>query len=72
MRIVVADTGPINYLVLIEAVDLLPKLFDQVCIPQTVFDELTDRGRPPAAQIWVRQAPDWLNTNRATAAIRFN
>jgi predicted nucleic acid-binding protein len=33
MPIVVADTGPLNYLVLIEAIDLLPKLFDLVCVP---------------------------------------
>ena len=28
MRLVVADTGPLNYLVLIEAIELLPKLFE--------------------------------------------
>jgi len=28
MRLVVADTGPINYLILIGAIEVLPKLFD--------------------------------------------
>jgi predicted nucleic acid-binding protein len=60
MRIVVADTGPVNYLVLIGAIDLLPKLFGEVHAPQTVFDELTDRETPPLVRAWVTQAPDWL------------
>ena len=42
MRIIVADTGPLNDLVLIGEIDLLPKLFDGVLAPQTVIDELTD------------------------------
>jgi hypothetical protein len=29
MRVVVADTGPLNYLMLIGAIDILPKLFGQ-------------------------------------------
>jgi predicted nucleic acid-binding protein len=45
MPIVVADTGPLNYLVLIKAIDLLPKLFDLVCVPETVFGELTHQAR---------------------------
>jgi predicted nucleic acid-binding protein len=31
--IVVSDTSPINYLILIELQDLLPKLFDRILIP---------------------------------------
>lgn len=60
MRIVVADTGPLNYLVLIGAIGVLPKLFDQVLAPQAVFDELTDRDTPPPTRAWVTQAPDWF------------
>ncbi len=33
MRIVVADTGPLNYLVLIGQVNLLPALFEKVIVP---------------------------------------
>ena len=39
--IVVADTTPLNYLVLIEAVQLLPRLYQRVLIPPAVRDELT-------------------------------
>jgi hypothetical protein len=38
--IVVADTSPLNYLVLIDEVGLLPALFGQVLFPQAVFREL--------------------------------
>jgi predicted nucleic acid-binding protein len=69
MRIVVADTGPLNYLVLIEAIDLLPQLFDQVRAPQTVFDELTDQDTPPAVRTWVMQAPDWFGVDPDPTAL---
>jgi len=37
--IVVSDTSPINYLVLIERHDLLPELFQRVLIPDAVHRE---------------------------------
>jgi predicted nucleic acid-binding protein len=61
MRLVVADTGPLNYLVLIDAIDLLPKLFDQVLAPQTVRDELSARRTPERVRTWITQAPGWLD-----------
>ena len=33
MRLVIADTGPINYLVLIGCIDVLPALFEKVTLP---------------------------------------
>jgi predicted nucleic acid-binding protein len=36
MRIVVADTGSLNYLVLTDAIDLLSKLFESVLVPEAV------------------------------------
>ena len=46
MRLIIADTGPINYLVLIGSIDLLPILFENVILPSAVRAELTDPGRP--------------------------
>ena len=31
--IVVSDTSPVNYLLLIDQIDLLPRLFQQIIIP---------------------------------------
>jgi predicted nucleic acid-binding protein len=60
MRLVVADTGPINYLVLIEAIDLLPKLFEIILIPKAVHDELAHLDAPATVRAWIAQAPAWL------------
>jgi predicted nucleic acid-binding protein len=39
--IVVADTGPLNYLIQIKCDSLLQSLFSRVIIPKTVLLELT-------------------------------
>jgi predicted nucleic acid-binding protein len=36
VRLIIADTGPINYLVLIGSIDLLSMLFDSVILPSAV------------------------------------
>ena len=60
MRRVVADTGPLNYLVLTGDIELLPKLFGRILTPPAVRDELIDRDAPAAVRTWIAQAPDWL------------
>lgn len=50
MRLVVADTGPIHYLILIEQIELLPRLFAQVFLPSIVRDELAHAEAPDAVQ----------------------
>ena len=60
MRLVVADTGPPNYLVQIEAIDVLPKLFETIFVPRAVHDELAHADAPAAVRAWVAQVPAWL------------
>lgn len=61
MRVVVADAGPLHYLVLIEAVEVLPVLFGRVLVPGIVCAEL-DRPRTPAAvRAWLARHPAWLD-----------
>jgi predicted nucleic acid-binding protein len=38
--VVVADTSPINYLVLIDQIDLLTRLYVRILIPPAVLEEL--------------------------------
>ena len=52
MRIVVADTGHLNYLILVGAIELLPKLFDSVLMPEAVLAELRHPGAAPLVRIW--------------------
>ena len=44
--LVVADTSPINYLILIQHELLLPTLYTQVIIPPAVLRELEDPETP--------------------------
>ncbi|MFM6370265.1 MAG: DUF3368 domain-containing protein, partial [Dolichospermum sp.] len=48
--IIVSDTTPISELAKVNHLNLLPKLFGKVVIPQGVFDEL-QVGEHPAAQL---------------------
>ena len=43
MRLVIADTGPLNYLILIGHVHLLPLLFEKVVLPTSLSPELEKR-----------------------------
>ena len=65
--IVVADTSPLCYLILINCVDVLPKLFGRVSIPQAVRDELSSTDAPEALQSWMRQPPEWLEIHSVSS-----
>ena len=58
--IVIADTTPIRYLVLLGYADLLPRLYGEVVIPIAVFDELTLVSSPEKVRQFVAAKPDWL------------
>jgi predicted nucleic acid-binding protein len=58
--IVVADTTPVNYLVLIEEADLLPRLFGVVLIPPAVWEELNDPDTPAPVRAWLAHPPSWF------------
>ena len=53
MRLVVADTSPLNYLILIEQVEILPALFEKVFVPQIVRDELQHSEAPESVRRWI-------------------
>lgn len=60
MRIVIADTGPINYLVLIGHAEILPALFEKVTIPSAVYQELASPHAPKPVREWIQAPPAWL------------
>ncbi len=61
MNIVVSDTSPIHYLILCGAVNLLPKLFERVVIPPTVFEELQQPNTPASVREWAADLPPWCS-----------
>jgi predicted nucleic acid-binding protein len=58
--IVVADTTPLNYLILINEIDVLPRLYGRVVIPQAVREELIRSRAPASVRTWIAQPPGWL------------
>jgi predicted nucleic acid-binding protein len=67
VRLIVADTGPINYLVLIGAIDVLPILFEKVILPSAVRAELMDPDAPNSVRSWIADPPVWLEVNETPA-----
>ena len=61
MRLVIADTSPINYLLLTGYIDILPALFDRIILPAAVWDELKHPKAPPVVQSWVAAPPPWVD-----------
>lgn len=60
MQLVVADTGPLHYLVLIGHIDLIPALFDTVFVPPEVQEELSRAEAPTEVRSWIANPPAWL------------
>ncbi len=58
--IIVSDTSPICYLLLIDQINILPKLYGLVTIPQAVFDELQALEAPEVVRNWLAKPPEWL------------
>ncbi len=58
--IVVADTGPINYLILIGRIDVLAALYQSVAIPRAVYAELVRPEASDAVREWAASPRFWL------------
>lgn len=63
MQIVIADTGPVNYLILIGHIDVLPALFQKVILPSSVRDELT--AAPVLVKNWIARPPSWIDVRKS-------
>lgn len=61
MRVVVADATPLHYLILIEAVHVLPRLFEKIHVPAEVRTELIHEATPAVVRTWMRKSPGWLD-----------
>jgi predicted nucleic acid-binding protein len=57
---VVADAGPLHYLVLIDCGEALGTLFDRVLVPIAVRDELLHPRAPQKVKDWIVSVHPWL------------
>lgn len=66
MQLVIADTGPINYLILIGHIDVLPALFAKVILPSVVRDELNHPKAPTPVRQWIANLPEWAEVRQTS------
>lgn len=64
--IVIADTGPVNYLILIGEIEVLPALYGRVLVPPLVCEELKRPHAPEAVRTWASRPPPWLEVRAPT------
>jgi predicted nucleic acid-binding protein len=60
LPVIVSDTTRLNYLILIDAADLLPQLYERVLAPGAVWNELSHPRTTEKARNWLSRKPEWL------------
>ena len=68
--LVIADTSPLNYLIWIDAIDVLPRLYSKVIIPIEVRDELLVTDAPAVVRSWVADIPGWVEVCASDPVLR--
>ena len=69
--IVVSDTSPLNYLVLIGADQVLPWLFGRVLTPPEVLAEMQHAKAPPHVSASAQNPPAWLEVRSPQQTPKF-
>ncbi len=65
--IVVADSSPLHYLILLEQTALLRHLYESVLIPDAVAAELRTASSPGIVSSWLSNPPPWLRVIEVAA-----
>jgi predicted nucleic acid-binding protein len=69
MSVIISNTTPINYLVLIDHTAVLHQLYARVIIPQAVFRELQEAGTPAKVKEWVATHLEWLEVRQVSVPL---
>ena len=67
--IVVADTSPINYLILIDRIAVLEVLYGRILIPHAVHEEVLSPKAPTGVRAWAKDPPRWLELLSPSAGL---
>jgi predicted nucleic acid-binding protein len=59
--LVVSDATPLQALVRLGHVQVLPALYEQIVIPPAVASELSHRNTPTEVRVWLATKPPWLS-----------
>ena len=69
MILIVADTGPVNYLIQIGCIGVLARLAEKTVLPAIVHEELLHPAAPEAVRAWATALPPWVEVRTATQLI---
>jgi predicted nucleic acid-binding protein len=61
--IVVADSGPLHYLLLLKHIELLRRFYGQVLVPEPVASELSAASAPAVVRDWITKPPTWIEVH---------
>ncbi len=67
--LVVSDASPLNFLVRMQCISVLPTLFSRVLIPQQVKIELSHPNTPEVVRCFMTAPPAWLEIRVPSAVI---
>jgi len=67
----VSDSSPLHYLILIDAVSVLPALFGRISAPNAVVQELQHPDAPAEVRATLAGPPDWLSVEEAASVVDF-
>lgn len=69
MRVILSDTSPIRYLIMIGESEVLRLLYGRLLIPESVAQELDQPRTPIVVRQWISQPPPWLQVLRPSNTI---
>jgi len=61
--IVVADSGPLHYLILLKHTELLRRFYGQVLVPEPVASELSAASAPAVVRDWITKPATWIEVH---------
>jgi len=67
--LVVSDTTPLNYLILIRAEHVLPAIYTSILVPRQVIDELLHEDAPDQVRLWASKPPAWVEVREGDASL---
>lgn len=64
--IIISDTGPLHYLILIDEAELLREQFERIIIPDAVLRDLQHERTPEKVKAWMASRPHWVEVKTSS------
>ena len=64
--LIVSDTTPLHYLIILNRAEILPRLFGEIVIPEAVLLEMKHERTPEIVRLWIESLPAWIKIENAS------